>query len=161
MHDSTWNKPTVAISFFISFALGIIYNCLVYYYIQPIEAEAPAAAWEYRPPSLSPAAQNELNNKAIDEVMAHRGSFSIGSFDEFRARRNPRGEGILVYVNDANSRLIWVVIDGGVYPLNERSKRRTPLLEIPRSSDRSLWSRIGADPEAARKLTMHDLFPEG
>ena len=63
-------------------------------------------------------------------------------------RRNPQGQGHLVYVpktrfSGTERYVIWVVIDGRAFPLNSPSKMVTPSLPWPREAPSTVWDKTG------------------
>lgn len=72
------------------------------------------------------------------------------------ARRNPDGEGVLVYVPrtrfwGVERKLVWLVIDGQAFPLNGASATVTPSLPWPREAPEGVWKKTGLDPYQATK----------
>jgi hypothetical protein len=81
------------------------------------------------------------------------------------AAPNPRGEGILVYSQSADSasggdRAAWVVVDSQVVPLNQASRRATPqrTQQAEPESDARTWKRIGIEPAKA-DADVRDILP--
>jgi hypothetical protein len=81
------------------------------------------------------------------------------------AAPNPRGEGILVYSQSADSasggdRAAWVVVDSQVVPLNQASRRTAPerARQAEPESDARTWKRIGIEPAKA-DADVRDILP--
>ena len=103
---------------------------------------AANAAGEGTPAASGPVYTSEVENVSrwIREGGADADSAGL------TAKKNPRGEGVLVYAGGADTaaggeRAAWVVVDSQVVPLNEASRRATPTL--PARDDERTWERIG------------------
>ncbi len=78
-------------------------------------------------------------------------------------RRNPQGEGHLVYVpktrfSGTERYVIWVVIDDRAFPLNSPSKMVTPSLPWPREAPSSVWDKTGLSVHNAASEAIDIVF---
>ena len=100
--------------------------------------------------------QELQKDPAIVTVTKNIGSNELGiTTSSLRSKPNPLGEGTFVYVpktrfNGVERKIIWIVIDDQVFPLNGATKGSlTPNLSWPREAPKNLWSRTGLDPYMA------------
>jgi hypothetical protein len=87
--------------------------------------------------TLSPEHQAAVN--AVANAFTRSSELNIGML---RAIDNPRGDGVLVYVQRVNStRLVWLHIEGQAHPLNGPSHDATPSLPFPQHAPDRVWQR--------------------
>jgi len=64
--------------------------------------------------------------------------------DDLQAIKNPKGEGVFVYIPKTNFYSIerfflWMVIDNNAYAINGATKDLTPTLNFPRDANEQVW----------------------
>jgi hypothetical protein len=84
--------------------------------------------------------------------------------DELKAIANPRGEGVLVYVertlyDEGQRYLVWLVLDATAYTINGQTHNLTPKLPFPSAAGRERWARTGLNPDRATE-TLKLVFGE-
>jgi len=76
---------------------------------------------------------------------------------------NPKGEGVLVYVEQTRFSgveryIMWLVLDETAYPLNGTTKDVTPSFPWPREAPENIWSRTNLNKYSAATDVIEILF---
>jgi hypothetical protein len=98
-------------------------------------------------PSATRESSEEVNAVKIVSASVESNNLNVTSGD-FRTRKNPKGDGVFVYVPrtrffGVERYVIWMVIDSKAYALNGPSKMVTPSLPWPRDADEATWVKTG------------------
>ena len=119
-----------------------------------IAAQKPRPIVKSVPEKQSPEGQDNIQ-QALRIVSASLGynTLKVASSD-LQALRNPKGQGVLVYVPKTRFAgveryVVWMVIDGKAYALNGPTKKVTPDLHWPRDAPNGTWKKTGLDPYQA------------
>lgn len=120
-----------------------------------IHSKSPTNGSENNANVPSPSASTESSRQTTEEMNAVRlVSRSVESnklnvtSNDLKAKKNPRGDGVFVYVPQTRffgieRYVIWMVFDSKGYALNSPSKMVTPSLPWSRDADVATWNKTG------------------
>jgi len=118
----------------------------------------------------SPGVATESTQQSSEEasaIMLVSASIESNKIDvtsnDLRAKKNPKGDGIFVYVpktrySGVERYVIWMVVDSKAFALNSPSKMVTPSLPWPRETDDVTWSKTGINKYNSASEAIEILF---
>jgi len=95
--------------------------------------------------------QNEID--IVSPKLTGLPDLNINS-DDLQAIKNPRGEGVFVYIPETDFYgverfFLWIVINNNAYAINGATKDLTPTLSFPRDADEVVWEKTGLNKYSA------------